>query len=356
LSAAGTAVQIPRHFLAGIAVQVTVVAATRSGERVAAAVTSGSGRGGVPLASLEPNAPVTLNRYPEKEPMTVDERALRDLIVESEDLQVDALRDLESVKANLADGRADRLREGVDPDEAKEFAENRRKLLADDGFGLGTLAAMGALGTAFAGAMTTMFSSPVSAQGNTDDVDVMVLQTASSLENLAVATYEAALGLDFIKDGNPVVKTFAETTMKQHKEHGDAFKGATKTLGGKEQTEPNPKYLTVVNDAKPGLTDPAKVVDLAMALEQVATQTYVSNISLMRDNTSKELMASVMGVESQHLATLRAVGALLAGGAADLIAIPTDLAKLPAAAGSVAFPDAFEDRAKASPPEEGAVS
>lgn len=286
--------------------------------------------------------------------MTVDERALRELIVESEDLQVDALRDMKGVRADLADGHADRVREGIDPDEAREFAENRRKLLADDGFGLGTLAAMGALGTAFAGAMTTMFASPAGAQEG-DDVDVMVLQTASSLENLAVATYKAALGLDFIANGNAVVKKFAETTMGQHKEHGDAFKGATKSLGGTEQNDPNPKYLKVVEDATPGLTDPAKVVDLAMALEQVATQTYVSNISLMRDDTSKKLMASVMGVESQHLATLRAVGALLAADAVDLIAIPTDLAKLPAAAGSVAYPEAFEGRDMASPPEEGAV-
>lgn len=287
--------------------------------------------------------------------MTVDERALRELIVESEDLQVDALRDLKGVQADLADGHADRVRNGIDPEEVHEFKENRKKLLADDGFGFGTLAAMGALGTAFAGAMTTMFASPAGAQGDTEDVDVMVLQTASSLENLAVATYEAALGLDFIANGNETVKAFAETTMGQHKEHGDAFKSATKSLGGKEQTDPNPKYLTVVQDATPGLTDPAKVVELAMALEQVATQTYVSNISLMRDDTSKKLMASVMGVESQHLATLRAVGALLAGGGADLIAIPTDLAKLPAAAGSVAFPESFEGREMASPPEEGAV-
>lgn len=287
--------------------------------------------------------------------MTVDERALRELIVESEDLQVDALRDMKGVQADLADGRADRQRAGVDPEEARQFAANRRKLLAEDGFGLSTLAAVGGLGAAFATAMSTMFGSPAGAQDDGTDVDVMVLQTASSLENLAVATYDAALGLDFIKNGNPVVKTFAETTMKQHKEHGDAFKSATKTLGGEEQTEPNSKYLKVVEDATPGLTDPAKVVDLAMALEQVATQTYVANLSLMSDTTSKELMASVMGVESQHLATLRAVSALLAGGGADLIAIPTNLAKLPAAAGSVAYPEPFEGTEKASPPEEGAV-
>ena len=66
-------------------------------------------------------------------------------------------------------------------------------------------------------------------------------------------------------------------------------------------------------------------------------------------------MASVMGVESQHLAMLRAVGALLARRADDLIAIPVDVAALPAAAGSVAFPEAFEGITMASPPQEGAV-
>lgn len=286
--------------------------------------------------------------------MTLDERALRELIVESEDLQVDALHDMKGVGADLADARADRVRAGVDPDAVRTIQEQRRKLVDDDAFGLGTLAAIGGLGAVFAGAITGFLGTPAGAQSG-DDADVMVLQTASSLENLAVATYGAALKLDFIKNGNPVVKKFAETTMKQHNEHGDAFKAATKKLGGTEQMDPNPKYLKVVTDATPGLTDPAKVVALAMALEQVATQTYVANISLLQDETAKKLMGSVMGVESQHLAVLRAVQALLDGKAPELIAIPTDLAKLPAAAGSVEYPEPFEGTEMASPPEEGAV-
>ena len=66
-------------------------------------------------------------------------------------------------------------------------------------------------------------------------------------------------------------------------------------------------------------------------------------------------MATVMGVETQHLAVLRAVKALLEGGGADLIKIPTDVAKLPAAAGSVAFDSPTYEPSMASPPEEGAV-
>lgn len=292
--------------------------------------------------------------------MTVDERAFRELIVESQDLQVDALRDVRGVTADLADVRSDRRREGIDPAEIRHFKDSRRTLLRNGGFGLGAFAARGALAGLFGTTLAGIVSGTAAAQAETEDIDVMVLQTAASLENLAVATYGAALELAFVKDGNATVKAFAETTMGQHEEHGAAFNAAAKGLGGKEQTEPNSKYLQVVQDATPGLTDYTAVIDLAMALEQVATQTYVSNLALMRDNKSKELMASVMGVEAQHLAVLRAAGALVAGGVPELITVKdtdgaTDLAALPAAAGSVSYPEAFEGTDNASPPEEGAV-
>ena len=61
-----------------------------------------------------------------------------------------------------------------------------------------------------------------------------------------------------------------------------------------------------------------------------------------------------MRFPSCALSTVFLSSALLVG-APELIAIPTDLAKLPAAAGSVAFPAAFQGVSMASPPEEGAV-
>ncbi len=285
--------------------------------------------------------------------MTVDDRALRELIVESQDLQVDALRDMNTMVSDAADLRQDRARNGADPEQITKLNESRRLALRNGGLGLGAFAGRGLLATGLGAAVAGIVAAPAYAQDG--DVNVQILQTAASLENLAVATYGAALGLPFIKSGNAVVKKFAETTMGQHKEHGQAFNAMAKTLKGAEQTKTNPKYQKVVDDALPTLTDPAKVVDLAMALEQVATETYVANMALLEDKDSKALMASVMGVESQHLAVLRAVAALLAGGAADLIAIPTNAAKLPAAAGSVAFPKSFEPTDMASPPEEGAV-
>jgi hypothetical protein len=63
----------------------------------------------------------------------------------------------------------------------------------------------------------------------------------------------------------------------------------------------------------------------------------------------------VAGVEAQHKAILLAVGALIAGGAPQLIALPPDAPKLPKAAGSVGFPDAFYPTKSASPASEGVV-
>lgn len=285
--------------------------------------------------------------------MSVEEPVLRELIVESQDLQADALRQGKVHQRTF--GEIGRARKGrpVDLDELRLFRDGRRRVLRNGGFGLGGLAAKGLLGTAFGSAVAAIVARPVSAQEN---VDVQILNTASSLENLAVATYEAALGLPFIADGNATVKAFAETTMSQHAEHGAAFNDQAESLGGQRQTDTNPALTPMVEEAKTGLTDPLAVANLAALLEEVAADTYLANLALLTDGDTKALMGSVMGVEVQHLATLRAVIALLEGGAPELIAVPTDLAALPAAAGSVSFPEALPEADKARDPQEGAVS
>ena len=283
-------------------------------------------------------------------PVEVDQQHLGELIAESKDLQSDANRANRSVLSDLRDVGRSRRNQPVDLDDVRRYAEGRRTVLRRGGFGLGALAARGLAGTAFGAAITSIVARPVSAQ---EDVDIQILQTAASLENLAVATYGAALGLPFFGD-NATVVAFAETTRMQHSEHGAAFNAQAEALGGQRQDATNPKYTPIVEDATPGLTDYAAVVELAATLEEVAQDTYLANLSLLSDADTKLLMGTVMAVETQHLATLRAVGALL-GAAPELIAIPTDVAALPAAAGSVAFPEPFEEPNLASPPEEGAV-
>jgi hypothetical protein len=181
-----------------------------------------------------------------------------------------------------------------------------------------------------------------------------MFQTAASLEHVAVGTYAAAIELPFVRE-NPLVLRFAETTMRQHLEHASAFNARTADLGGEPQNAPNPRYSSSILEAVPAASNAAAVVALAATLEEVVTDTYLANLTLLPDAAMRSLMASVMGVESQHLATLRAIGALLAAGLPELVALPTEVSALPAEALSVAFPQSFESPDLASPPTEGAV-
>lgn len=281
----------------------------------------------------------------------IDEGELRHLVADSEDLQSDSRRSVRESLPGLRDLGRSRRGQAVDLDALRTYRDGRRTVLKRGGFGVGALAAKGLIGTSFGAAVLGIVNRPVSAQ---EAVDVQILQTAASLENLAVATYGAALGLPFFSS-NPTVVAFAETTMGQHAEHGASFNAQAEALGGARQDGTNPKYTPIVQEATPGLTDFLPVVDLAATLEEVAQDTYLADLTLLQDADTKALMASVMAVETQHLGILRAVKALLEGGAPQLITIPTDVAALPAAAGSVSFPEAFEEPNLASPPEEGAV-
>jgi hypothetical protein len=280
--------------------------------------------------------------------MAIDDLRLRDLLDQSQDLHSDAMTTSRSSLDELVElGHEERTSDSGILAPVDE-ATRRRTLLG----GLpksGVLAAAG-LGTA----MAALIARPAFAD---KAMDVQMLQTAASIENLAVATYDVALTLDFIggATANAVVKAFVQKTKDQHQQHAQAFNAAATRLGGQAQDQPDPVLLGVVNNAKPGLTGAAQVVDLAIELEDGAAQTYVANTGAYANKNARSVAASIMGVEAQHVAILNAVKALVAGGAADLIALPPDAAKLPAAAGSVGFPNAFYPTTNARPATEGAV-
>ena len=145
--------------------------------------------------------------------------------------------------------------------------------------------------------------------------------------------------------------------MSQHSQHLAAFNAAISGLGGAAQNNPDPVLLQVVNNAKPTLTSPLAVVNLALELEQGAAETYVKDVSLLSGSAkaARATVASIMGVEAQHAAILRAVAALLGANAPQLIALsPTIVAQLPAVAGSVGFPASFFPTDQARPATEGA--
>jgi hypothetical protein len=267
----------------------------------------------------------------------VDEVRFRELLVESDDLQSDAMkgahRDLDAYVEAAQEARS----------EYTSTRDGRRDLAIG-----GAALAAGAIGVA-----SLAFAGPAFAA----TIDVQALQTAAGIENLAVLTYKTALTMDFIGGGsaNPVVKAFAMKTMSQHKEHGAAFNAAATKLGGTAQTATDPTYTPVVMKAVPKIKGAGDVVSLAITLEDIAAQTYTKDVGLVSTADLRQLFASVAGVESQHRAILLAVQALLAGNLASQIKLPPDALKLPAAAGSVGFPSSFYATSMAAPVTEGAV-
>ncbi len=281
--------------------------------------------------------------------MTIDERALAERVEESRDLHSTSLRDTRVALDEMVELSREPSARAVDPEAGHHVAQETGRLLSKGVMGGGALAAAG-----FGAVLVGLMSTPAFAAQTTD---VQMLQTAASIENLAIATYGVALTLPFIggADAVPVVKTFVTTTVQQHKDHLQAFNSAITTLGGKEQKDPDPVLLGVVNKAKPGLTGPAPVVALAIQLETGAAETYVAFTSALSDVTARKVTTSIMGIEAQHAAVLLAVQALVAAGHPEYITLPPPLAMLPAAAGSIGFPDAFYKTDQARPATEGAV-
>ena len=279
----------------------------------------------------------------------IDATSFAPLLEQSQDMHSDSMAQTGGSLREMVELGQQRRAAGVDFDEGTSFSEARDRLMPP---AFGKLLAAAGAGAALAAVMAgRAFASQPS--------DVQILQTAASIEVLAVATYQTALTLPFIggSSANGVVKAFAQMTMAQHQQHQQAFNAAVTKLGGQAQDNPDPALLQVVNQAKPGLTGPEPVVALALELEQGAAETYVANVSALSDANAKAVTTSIMGVEAQHAAILRAVQALLQGNAPQLIALPpSPLSALPSAAGSVGFPDAFFPTNQARPASEGALS
>lgn len=288
--------------------------------------------------------------------MSIDDGALRSLIEESGDLQSDAMRTTKSGLAGVVEQGLDRKAAGgYDLEETRAYQVERRRLLATSLKGLGAIG-----GTTLGAGIYEMVTSPAFADSS---MDIQAGQTAASIENLAIKVYTVAAGLPFMTAsaiGSPAgatVVAFVTMTIKQHTDHAAAFNAAVKNLGGAAQTGLDMvAYNGLVKPALPTLTDPLKVVNFAAALEAIAAQTYVAETSAVSDKGLRNAFSSIMGVEAQHVSVLLAVSALLTAGAPQLITIPPPAASLPAAAGSLGFPNSFYGTTMARPAAEGALS
>ncbi|HEY3832553.1 MAG TPA: ferritin-like domain-containing protein [Acidimicrobiia bacterium] len=185
-------------------------------------------------------------------------------------------------------------------------------------FLIGSAATVGAAVLAACGSSSSKASPSTSAAaGGTPtssvagSVDLQVAALATSLENLAVATYQS--GIDAATAGKlgtvpPAVVTFAKTAQGQHKDHAAAWNailtGAGKpSVSGVDMTV----KTAVVDPAFANVKDVTGLAKLALQLEEVAAATYLSGISVLKSSGGVKTSASIQPVEMQHAAILHFV-------------------------------------------------
>lgn len=138
--------------------------------------------------------------------------------------------------------------------------------------------------------------------------DAAVAGTAASIENLAVAAY--TMGIQAATAGKigavpPAVVTFAQTAMTQHKAHATAFNAVLSSANQAAVSKPDPAVLPAINAAFAKVTDVGGLATLALELENVAANTYMSDLGM--DLKSSQLiaaLATIQPVERQHVSIL----------------------------------------------------
>jgi hypothetical protein len=197
--------------------------------------------------------------------------------------------------------------------------ESTRRALSRRGF-LATAGAMIAGGVALAALPAAAATRPggalaaaragLPAMGSDVPLDVVVAGLAASLENLAVATYGAALKAASAHKLGPVpaaIGNFATVAMAQHKDHAAAWNSVLVSAKYKPITASNPLYASIVDKDFAKVADVAGVAELALTLEGVAAATYLEAIKALSTPAAVAIAASIQPVEMQHVAVLNFV-------------------------------------------------
>ena len=128
--------------------------------------------------------------------------------------------------------------------------------------------------------------------------DATILSRAISLENTAVAAYEAALQSGLLdRRVQGVVSLF----HRHEREHADALSAALKGMGGTPPTAAEPKVLAPMQRVR----SQGGLLQFAIALETMAVAAYYDAHRKLRDPKLLQTGSQIMAAEGQHLVVLR---------------------------------------------------
>lgn len=244
-----------------------------------------------------------------RDPIQISESELSELTVELDEMHHESMPQMYEAVAGWADLRRERGISSIG--DITSFAASRRGFLAGAGVALGglVLAACGSSSSKGSSSSTTKAASGAGS-GATLSGDLAIAALATSLENLAVATYQGGIDAAAGKLGTvpPAVVTFAQTAQKQHMDHAAAWNAILTSAGKSEVTGVDSTVKTAVIDpAFAKVTDVAGLAKLALQLEDVAAATYLESIGLIKSPGGIKTSASIQPVEMQHAAILNFV-------------------------------------------------
>lgn len=137
--------------------------------------------------------------------------------------------------------------------------------------------------------------------------DAAIAEFAAGLEVLAVNTYKSAL--DAATAGKlgpvpPAVATYVQTAMAHHQEHLDALNEVVTGAGGTKVSTPNAGLEPTVKTMLSQVKDVVGAANLALTLEEIAAQTYLSVIPVLKSKEAIKAAGSILVIDQQHQSIL----------------------------------------------------
>ena len=133
-------------------------------------------------------------------------------------------------------------------------------------------------------------------------MDLTLAKTAASLEKLAVDVYGQAGPLL----ATPAVIEAATMFAGHHQAHLDALNGVITGAGEAAITEMNQAVFdALVAPALASATSETDAVNLALALEEAAAQTYAFAAGALSTPALRSTIMTIGGIEARHAAVLR---------------------------------------------------
>lgn len=139
------------------------------------------------------------------------------------------------------------------------------------------------------------------------EADLDTAAFAASLEQLAVNTYTAAAAAATAGDLGtvpPAVVEFVTVALSQHQQALSAWNGVLTGAGRPAVTTAPPSLEATVNQQFAAVTDAAGAAQLALMLEQIASNTYLAAVPTLSGPDAITLAGQLQYVDQMHVAVL----------------------------------------------------